>query len=133
MTADGNETGNRNKLIREEYAKGYMLGVSSRTKFNVFEVPRMYYLNVQEKYQRRNSFRHGWQKPKVILNASARSRGSWRIAAFPDSEGVTCYHTFTGVWSKTPRYDEWILSAILNSPVANAFVATREGKTNNPL
>ena len=130
LTTNGKETGNRSILVKDEPTDGYMIGVAPQTKFNAFEVPRKYYLNVREEFQRRNSFRHSWEKPKVIMNAAARSRGAWRIAAFPDSEGVTCYQTFTGVWSKSPKYDEWILSAILNSPVANAFVATREGKVN---
>jgi hypothetical protein len=55
------------------------------------------------------------------------------MAAFPDSEGLVCYQTFIGVWRKSDRYDEWALSAILNSPVASAFVATREGKTDITL
>src|ERR1043165_7603142 len=55
------------------------------------------------------------------------------MAAFPDSKGVTCYQTYIGVWPKTDGLDEWLLSAILNSPVANAFVATREGKTDITL
>jgi hypothetical protein len=50
------------------------------------------------------------------------------LSAFPDSEGVTCYQTYFGIWPKSNDYDEWILSAVLNSPVANAFVSTREGK-----
>ncbi len=133
LTINGKETGNRSILVKDKPTDGYMLGVAPLTKFDAFEVPHNSYLNVQEEFQRRNSFRHNWEKPKAIINASARSRGAWRIAAFPDSEGVTCYHTFTGVWSKSPKYDEWILSAILNSPVANAFVATREGKVNTTI
>jgi hypothetical protein len=31
------------------------------------------------------------------------------------------------VWPKSDEYDEVILAAVLNSPLANAFVATREG------
>jgi hypothetical protein len=75
-------------------------------------------------------WRHPWNKPKAILNKSARSRGHWRLAAFPDSTGLACYQTYFGVWPKSSLCDEWSLSAVLNSPVANAFVATREGKTD---
>jgi hypothetical protein len=90
----------------------------------------MSYLSVKPKHQRVSAWKHDWGKPKAILNKSARSRGPWRLAAFPDIEGVTCYQTFTGVWPKSERFDEWTLSAVLNSPVANAFVAAREGKTD---
>jgi hypothetical protein len=121
---------NKSQLVREKPAEGFMKGVAPQTSFHVLEKPRMYYLNVCPQDQRRNSYKHAWDKPKAILNKSARSRGRWRMAAFADSEGVTCYQTFIGVWPKSEKYDEWLLSAILNSPVANAFVATREGKTD---
>jgi hypothetical protein len=49
------------------------------------------------------------------------------MVAFADRHGVVCHHTFYGVWPKLPQYDEVVLAAVLNSPVANAFVATREG------
>ena len=52
------------------------------------------------------------------------------MAAFPDAAGLACYQTYFGVWPKSSDMDEWSLSAVLNSPVANAFVATREGKTD---
>lgn len=130
LTVNGVETGNRAKLVKEEPEEGFMLGVAPQTRFNVFEVPRMFYLSRREREQRGNAFEYAWEKPKVILNKNARSRGHWRLAAFPDTEGVIAYQGFTGIWSTDSRYDEWILSAIINSPVANAFVATREGKTN---
>ena len=71
-----------------------------------------------------------WRKPKAIINKNALSRGAWRLAAFADSEGITCYQNCTGVWPTSDEFDEWLLAAVLNSPVANAFVAIREGKTN---
>lgn len=130
LTKRGGETGHRPTLVRTEPAPGYMRGVAPRTTFRVFEKPRMRYLNIKAEYQRTGAWRLEWRRPKAILNKSARSRGPWRMAAFPDNEGVTCYQTYIGVWPKSGRFDEWLLSAILNSPVANAFVATREGKTD---
>ncbi|MGI8961178.1 MAG: N-6 DNA methylase [Bryobacteraceae bacterium] len=130
LTNKGVETGNRAKFVKSEALDGYLRGVGPRTDFNVFQVPEMSYLSVKREDQRTNAWRQEWQKPKAILNKSARSRGAWRLAAFPDTEGVTSYQTFIGVWPKSQRYDAWLLSAILNSPVANAFVAAREGKTD---
>ena len=66
-----------------------------------------------------------WKSPKVVMNASRKSRGRWRNAAFADREGLTCYQTFYGIWPKA-CYDLTALTAILNGPVANAFVASRE-------
>ena len=131
LTEDGEETGNRAKFVKHSPAKGFRRGVAPRTKFNVFELPEMAFLSLLPEHKRTNAYKLPWEKPKAILNKSTRSRGRWRIAAFADSEGVTCYQTFTAVWPKTDAVDEWILSAVLNSPVANAFVATREGKIDN--
>ena len=127
------ESGNRHYLVRGEKIDGYTLGVPNKAKFRVFEKPAMSYLNMRPEYQRGYAYQHEWDKPKAILGKFARERGHWRLAAFPDSEGVVCYQTYIGVWPKPDKYDEWILSAILNSPVANAFVATREGKTDVTL
>lgn len=130
LTDDGEETGNRNTLVRLTHAEGYRRGVAPRTKFKVFEQPELPYLSLRPSHKRTNAYLLPWHKPKAILNKSTKSRGRWRMAAFPDSEGVTCYQTFIGVWPKTDKIDEWTLAAVLNSPVANAYVSTREGKVD---
>ena len=106
---------------------GYMLGVPPKAKFNAFQIPALTYLNIDPQEQRRNSWRYEWSQPKAILPKVRVSRGRWRIASFADRNGITCHETFFGVWPKSDQYDEVVLAAILNSPVANAFVATREG------
>jgi hypothetical protein len=133
LTKNGGETGIRGKLVRDQPMEGYALGVAPRTAFNVFERPRLRYLNIRPEDEYLHATQYPWQKPKAILNKAARSRGAWRMAAFPDTEGIICYQTFIGVWPTSAVFDEWLLSAVLNSPVANAFVATREGKTDITL
>ena len=113
--------------------EGYRLGVAPRTRFSAFEVPVTKYLSVDPKYQRTKAWRRAWHKRKAIFNKSARSRGPWRIAAFADREGLVCYQTYIGVWSMAEGYDELVLAAVLNSPTANAFMASREGKTDNTI
>jgi len=130
LTRDGAETGQRERLIRPSFAPGFAKGVAPQTTFSMFEVPSMAYLSMRPADQRGNAWRAEWDKPKAILPKSAKSRGHWRIASFPDHEGVVCYQTYTGVWPKHPGFDETLLAAVLNSPVANAFVSTREGKTD---
>ncbi len=130
LTKKGAETGNRANLVKKHPSEGFILGVAPQTAFNIFEQPPTRYLSVRPQDQRGNAYKHPWNRPKAILNKSARSRGPWRLAAFPDHSGVTCYQTYIGVWAKSAAYDEWLLAAVLNSPLANAFVATREGKTD---
>lgn len=113
--------------FRDKPAQGYARGLAPGTKFQAFQVPIMQHLNVQPDEQRVNAWKLPWSKPKAIVNKARRSRGHWRMAAFADRDGVICYQTFAGVWSRSDKYDAVILAAILNSPVANAFVATREG------
>lgn len=127
LTIDRVETGNRAFLVKQEPEEGYKRGVAPRTKFAVFQVPQMAYLNQQAEYHRGGAFQLPWHLPKAIVNQIARSRGPWRLSAFADSEGVVAYQTFIGIWPKSSEYDEVILAAILNSPVANAFIAEREG------
>ena len=130
LTERGKETGNRSRLIKPEPAEHFRPGIAPQTNFFIFEQPPYAYLAFDPKLQRTNAWKQAWDKPKTILNKAARSRGNWRIAAFPDSVGLACYQTYIGVWPKTGLFDEFLLAAILNSPVANAFVATREGKTD---
>src|SRR5207248_1696054 len=96
--------------------------------FFAFERPRAAYLNFDGEPQRRpESFETPWPGSKVILNKSAKSRGPWRLAAFADIDGLACYETFIAAWPK----DEKMLvplAAVLNGPVANAFVWERSGK-----
>ena len=127
LTKNRIETGYRSKVVRTDRFPDSHVGIAPRTSFNVFEVPRTFYLDVSQENMRGNAYQLPWNEPKVIVNKATKSRGHWRIAALPDTLGITCYQTYTAVWP-TSAYDEWVLAAILNSPVANIFVCTREGK-----
>ena len=88
LTVDGVETGNRAKFIRDSPVSGFMRGLAPRATFDIYRIPKLAYLSMKPSDQRVNAWQHDWSKPKAILNKSARSRGPWRLAAFPDSEGV---------------------------------------------
>ncbi|KJS44035.1 MAG: hypothetical protein VR71_07555 [Roseovarius sp. BRH_c41] len=62
-----------------------------------------------------------WDKPKVLINNQRSSRGPWRLAAAADDSGLWASQQFTGLWP-TGDYDIRALAAILNGPLANAFV-----------
>lgn len=131
LVENGVETGNRNRLVRSTPAKGFKLGVAPQTRLNLFETPKLHYLSVKPEDQRGSAYEYPWDKPKALVNGSARSRRPWRLGAVPDSDGLVCYQNHIGVWPRPDSYyDEFLLSAVLNAPVANAFIATREGKLN---
>lgn len=62
-----------------------------------------------------------WDQPKVLINNQRSSRGPWRLAAAADYAGLWASQQFTGIWP-TNSYDATILTAILNGPLANAYV-----------
>ena len=124
LTINGVETGARAILVRKTLAPGYRLGVAPQTKFKAFENPPLSFLSVRPEDMRRNAHKHDWSRRKVIVTKARISRGKWKMVAFPDEQGVTCYQTYTAVWPESDDFDEILLAAILNSPVANAFVFT---------
>ncbi|MFO0863516.1 MAG: hypothetical protein U0744_02455 [Gemmataceae bacterium] len=126
LRAEGNETGNRNKLVFGSPQHGAKEGIPPLAKIECFQEPETKYLNVQPEFQRRNAYLAEWALPKVIVNANRRSRGPWRLSAFADSRGLTCAEAFIAIWPKDDSLTT-TLAAVLNSPLANAYASTFEG------
>lgn len=121
------ETGHRQRLVLDSPIPGVTReGVPPLAKIESFMRPKTQHLVMLAKEQRRNAYLMPWDLPKVILNAARRSRGPWKMSAFADFSGLTCYRTFLAVWPKDPTLTT-AMAAILNGPVANAFAATKEG------
>jgi hypothetical protein len=77
-----------------------------------------------------------WHLPKVLTNNQRLSRGPWRIAAAFDTTGLAASQQFFGIWPKEGRISGRTLEAILNSPLANAYLtehSTRLDFTNKML
>ena len=85
------------------------------------------YLNVSPDKMRGNAFELPWTQPKVIVNARRRSIGHWKMTAAPDFDGLRCYQSFHGIWLQEGVSLEAI-SAVLNGPLANAYVSAFEGQ-----
>lgn len=66
-----------------------------------------------------------WHKAKVFVNTDRISRGAWRMSAAPDVSGLAASQQFFGIWPLDESVSVQALAAILNGPVANAFVAER--------
>lgn len=117
-----------NKYLSDTEKPGFVRGLHSASGSLCFQVPPSEYLSVKPEDRRRNAFDLPWQQPKVALNANRVSRGPWTIAAFADDTGLVCSQNFHAVWSKDQRWTTKGLAAVLNAPVACAFVALRESK-----
>ena len=90
------------------------------------------WLNVSPDVMRGNAYKLPWAKPKVIVNAVTVSRGPWRSIAVSDASGLVCYQNFHGVWPSTVWTTDAI-AAVLNGPLANAYVRDHEGKRHNRI
>ena len=119
---------NESHLVSETSRPGYSLGIQKvKGTVEPFLIRKMVYLNVSQDRMRGSAYRHPWEERKVVVNAARRTRGAWPIAASIDYLGVVCYQNFHGIWPNDSISLE-TLAAILNGPVSNAYVATREGK-----
>jgi hypothetical protein len=59
-------------------------------------------------------------------------RGPWRIAGFPDREGLVCYQNLIGVWP-TADYGVEVIASLVNSPIVNSMLFVKEGKWRNRI
>ncbi len=83
------------------------------------------YLNINPKDMRGNAYKAPWDRPKIIVNAFRNTRTPWRIMAASDYEGLYCTQSFDGVWLKE-NASLAVFEAILNSPIANAYISDRK-------
>lgn len=118
----------RAELISEVQRPGLVPGVHKARDIRPYKVVRESYLCIDDEEIRRSGG-FPWAEPKVVVNATRRSRGFWPLLSVPDSTGLWCYQNLHGVWPTD--LEEWpveIVAAVLNGPVANATVASRENK-----
>lgn len=68
---------------------------------------------------------------QVLLNYAPSSRGPWRLKALLDPTGHAVSSRFITVRPKPSTHSALALWALLNSPVANAYVFSHLGKRDN--
>ncbi len=68
---------------------------------------------------------------KVLVNRTRTARSPWRIKALLDPVGKPVKNNFLTIRPKSPEIPALFLWAILNSPIANAFIASDTMKRDN--
>lgn len=115
----------RNAWSRE-YRPNYRQGLRTARSIRqfMFAVSPVY-LDVRAENLQGNAIDLQWGVPKLIVNAARLSRGPWRVAAMQDTRGLLFSQQFIGLWPRRSLSDSELLAfaAILNGPVANAFLA----------
>ena len=79
------------------------------------------YLSVDPAVIQGNTYDLPWDAPKVLLNRVRVSRDIWCLAGAVETRRLRATRQFYGVWSRGEVPVE-VLAAVLNGPVANAFV-----------
>lgn len=80
------------------------------------------YMSMKEQHMENAAYKYTWDIPKIVLPVGRMARGPWRFAAAIDTEGRVLGRSFYAVWPKTDSLSVHTLAALLNSPVAQAFV-----------
>jgi hypothetical protein len=120
-------------LVSDEPRPGFVKGLVRVTDhFEQYILASFAYLNTDVALMRGTAYKLPWEKPKVIVNAARMSRGPWTIAATVDNQGLMCYQNFDGAWPVSDIPLE-IIAALLNGPVANAFLSTHNAKRHNRI
>ena len=90
-----------------------------------FRSPVRTFLCTKKEFRRGNAWELPWTRAKVLFNASRISRGQWCLAAFEDQTGLIASQNFHALWPDN-HWTAKTFAALLNGPVANAFVAVRD-------
>lgn len=122
------------KSPREGFAPGVFKPADSLRQFSL---SNSVYLNLSpEAAMFPGPLSRPWDQPKVLTNVARLTRGPWRMAAASDRSGLVASQGFFGIWPTSDQLPLEALEAILNGPLANAFLterATNQHFTNELL
>jgi hypothetical protein len=99
--------------------------------FSAFSAPKTTYMKLPHAVVSGEAFRFPWGDPKIVVNSHRTGRSPWRLAAFVDEEKRYCSQSFLCLWPKQDGYPLEVFAAIVNGPVANAFVTSRDLRQDN--
>jgi len=123
LTYHGKEKISRNALtISNKRFSGAVRGFSSFSVSYCHELPAEVWMSLDDALIRRTLHGTNTHHPQVLLNYARVSRGPWRLKALIDSRGHAVTSRFLVVRSKKADISLEYLWAILNSPLANAYV-----------
>ncbi|HVB24336.1 MAG TPA: hypothetical protein VNG51_20530 [Ktedonobacteraceae bacterium] len=124
---------NKSDLVSDTPRPSFAPGLARVTEsFEPYATKNFVYLNTDKNMQLYEAYKLPWEKPKLIVNAARLSRGPWTIAATIDEQGLVCYQNFHGIWP-TGNVPLEVIAAVLNGPIANAFLSSQSGKRHNQL
>jgi hypothetical protein len=86
------------------------------------ETPKLYWMNLADEVIRRPGHGRITGVPQILINSAPVSRGPWRLKALIDKKGYPITSSFIVIRPKMKEWSLEVLWAILNSPLANAYI-----------
>jgi hypothetical protein len=124
---------NISRLTAEEPKPGFVKGLwNVQDGLEPYISTSFRYLSTEHQWRLYDAYGLPWEQPKVIANAAFLKVGRWSIAGAVDEQGLICSQRFHGIWPKSNVPIE-VIAAIINSPVANAFVSTQRTSRDNQV
>ena len=122
------------EVVQKQYFPGSQPGIYHATEgFRAFVAEDTVYLDVAQNLRRRNAWDLDWERPKVVVPSLRTSRGPWRYAAAIDKDQRIISRSFyVARPDKNSKITVELLAALLNSPIAQAFVYTHSFQRNIP-
>jgi type I restriction-modification system DNA methylase subunit len=116
--------GQKKDGVSSEPQNGFRPGIyKPKSSLAPFWIHGSEYLNFDpNKAYRPAPFARPWDQPKVFANNQRLGRGHWRIAAAYDESGLSASQQFFGIWPTRADFPGVAIEAILNGPLANAFL-----------
>lgn len=107
---------------------GHHPGIHRSGDLEQYVCRRPAWLDTDPKHLRRGAD-FEWQTPKLLATASQLSRGPWCFAACYDTRGLYASQQVFAIWlAGSSRLSHLTLLAILNSPLASAFMSEHSPK-----
>lgn len=94
-------------------------------------LPQLTHLNLSTNIVRRSGLGMSVGIPQILIPYAPASRGPWRLKAFLDSKGHPITSRFLAIRPYSSDTSLQFLWALLNSPLANAFMFAHSSKREN--
>ncbi len=120
------------KFVSDTEKDGFVPGLSrTEEDFSPYSVGQVQYLTTEAEVEVGADWT--WNLPKVIVSAARRSRGQWVTVAAMDYDELVCTQNFHCIWPGSADLPLEVLAAIINGPVANAWISQQAGKRHSQV
>jgi hypothetical protein len=117
------------EVVSNSWKPGWVKAIlRAADEYNIWEIPNTVWIDATPSNFRRTGAAAAPGLPQVVLNYNPVSRGSWRLKAAVDHEGIAISSNFIAIRPRTAGVSLRVVWAALNSPIANAYAYSWSGK-----